>query len=95
MNILKALKIECQKSIDGYGDIGCFNSQRCTNDAGYIFYGAFTVDIAKRLSSEHFTISREKTIYHLKILERNGKVISRANPGGHTRWWPVGYRPNQ
>ena len=89
MNVLKALKIECDKSLKHY------DTSHCINDQGYLSYGAFNTDIARQLSDDHHTISKQKCRYHLKILEKNGKVISRPCPGGLTRWWPVGYRPSK
>ena len=92
MNILKALKIECEKSVNR-NDYYKSAAGRGYTDKWYLGIGAFTTDIAKQLSDEHPTITVSKVRYHLKKLEAEGRAVSRSCPGGLSRWWPTGYRP--
>lgn len=85
MNLLTALKEECKiSSKDAYSGF-------LTKDEYAVNVGAFSNQVARRMSSEHYTFSVEKCRYHLKKLERLGIVVSKATPGGCTRWWPVGF----
>ena len=96
MNIMEALKIECKKSFDGYGANGCRPAKIPNNDQSYLRYGAFTVDVTSAVNADNLLPLTNSACHNrLKQLELMGRVVSRANPGGSTRWWPSGYRPNQ
>ena len=88
MNLLRAVKLECQHTLDVLNVC----KVRVTSDAGAIHYGAMTPGIATRMTKGNMEpMSTRQCRDQLKKLERDGILISRPTPGGLTLWWPVGF----
>ena len=85
MNILDAVKLECQHTLDTF-------KVSASSDREGVISGAMTPGITSRMNSDNLaplTIRQCRT--RLKKLERDGILISLPTRGGLTRWWPVGF----
>ena len=85
MNLLEAVKLECQHTLDD-----C--KAQVSSDGGGVYYGAMTPGITRIMNSDNIVpLTIRQCRDQLKKLEREGILISQPTPGGLTRWWPVGF----
>ena len=85
MDLLRAVKLECQHSLD-------ILKARVSCDRDGVIYGAMTPSITARMNADNLLpLTIRQCRDRLKRLERAGVLISKPTPGGLTRWWPVGF----